>query len=260
MSMTNEQYHGADGFSSSQLKDFIGCCPAMFKARHIDKTVEFKRTPAMNFGSAIHTYFYEPELAEEEIAIMPEINRRTKVGKANYEAFVKDNEGKIILTEDEREKAMQMVDALMANPQIVQMRQGDYEQSFFCIDDETGLMLKVRPDCLASRFVSDLKTTDSAHPKSFLYAVKRYKYHLSAAMYLDVLRQLGLDRELFFFSVIEKEAPFLTASYVLSEEMMNEGYQLYREAVTGIAECIKNDNWPTYNDGDLAVLGGIENE
>ena len=53
-----------------------------------------RETPSLIFGRACHKYVLEKESFYKEFAVMPDINRRTKAGKEEYEAFLSENSGK----------------------------------------------------------------------------------------------------------------------------------------------------------------------
>lgn len=77
--MTNAQYHAAEGVSKSDL-DLVHISPAHYKARKGNTA----QTPAMLIGSALHKLVLEQESFDKEFAVLPEIDRRTKEGKALY--------------------------------------------------------------------------------------------------------------------------------------------------------------------------------
>ena len=255
LDIPNEEYHAMEGISSSQIKDYVTKAPAYFKAKYIDKVLKPFSSDAFAVGTAVHTMFLEPEKAQDDIAVMPEINKRTKQGKLDYQRFSDCNVDKTIVTQPQYNEILLMNESLNANPAILNTRtDSQFEKSIFVKDAETGLLLKVRPDILHARFIGDLKTAQSASLRGFTSAVRRYGYHISAAMYLDVMRQAGYEPEAFLFPVVEKEAPYLSAIYVLSAEMLEEGHEKYREGVVGIADSMATDVWEGYNNNEVMEI------
>ena len=74
--ISNKDYHALDRVSNSYL-DKLAIYPAKAKVTTTD-------TEAMAIGRAFHVYILEPGLFPKEVVILPEINRRTKDGKAEY--------------------------------------------------------------------------------------------------------------------------------------------------------------------------------
>src|SRR5690606_3808663 len=106
--LTNEQYHAASGISRSQLM-LLDKSPYHFWYEVLSgEALTKESTPSMNIGSAFHTLLLEPDLFDNEYAVIPNIDRRTKQGKEDYKVFVEESEGKILLTKEQYDKAKTM--------------------------------------------------------------------------------------------------------------------------------------------------------
>ena len=110
--MNEMEYNNAEGIRRSDLWKMEES-PERFKY-FLDHPVE--QTPAMAFGSAAHKLFLEPGDFENEFATAPNVDRRTKAGKEEWEAFQEANEGKTILSSDDWETIQQMCVALSGCP------------------------------------------------------------------------------------------------------------------------------------------------
>ena len=96
--ITNDEYHAANGISRSRLM-LLDKSPYHYWYEVLSGEAEVREsTPAMLIGSLFHTLLLEPEKFDREYALMPKIDRRTKQGKEDYEAFVQEAQNKIILT------------------------------------------------------------------------------------------------------------------------------------------------------------------
>ncbi len=242
--MSNEDYHNADGWSSSQVKKVLDSVATM-----LTKT---KQTEAMMVGTAFHTRLLEKEKYLEEYIVSPKFDKRTKAGKAGFGEFSEHAKGKIILTEDQDFKLERMEDSFYSHklaPEFV--TGGIAEQSVFCEDPDTGLLCKVRPDYRTDDFISDLKSTSCASSECFGRQVNDFKYHLSAAMYLDIVNlafYTGLKD--FYLIAVENKEPFITEVYRLPPEVIALGREMYKKGLEKIKKYLSEEN------PDISYSGG----
>jgi exodeoxyribonuclease VIII len=95
--MTNAEYHSLPSISKSGL-DLIHRAPALYRYRRANPTPQ---TPAMRWGTLVHTAILEPETMADTYVTAPAVDRRTKEGKAAYEAFLAEWGSKEVITADE---------------------------------------------------------------------------------------------------------------------------------------------------------------
>ena len=212
--MTEREYNEANGVRRSDLWR-INDSPEKYKF-FLDNPPE--QTPAMAFGSACHKMILEPATFGDEYAIAPVgIDRRTKAGKEQWEAFMTENEGKTIVSNDDAEIMRGMEEKLeqckLANDLL--RGEGESEMPFFWTDEETGEDCKVKLDRLITGedgklYVIDYKTASSAETEKFNKSMFSFGYTLQAAMYTEAVRKVReLDyRPGFIFVVQEKKAPY----------------------------------------------------
>ena len=86
--MTNQEYHKKTDFISKSLLDLVHKSPAHYKA-YIEGEKQAP-TSAMNLGSLVHSVVFD----QNNYAVLPECDRRTKEGKLIYESFMTESEGK----------------------------------------------------------------------------------------------------------------------------------------------------------------------
>ena len=254
--MPNELYHGSKGISSTQLKTIVTETPFHFWCKYMapeGQRIKKDPTPAMLFGTACHTALLEPEVFKDEYITPPtDINRRTKEGKEEWATWEKSVEGKQVVKPEFLEEVTNMTTACLHNRSAVQLiSRGLKEHSIYTTCKETGLRIKCRPDIWLPDIgvVADYKTAASANPRQFSKVIDNLGYHISAAFYLDIIEQVtGEKPRQWAFIVQEKNAPYASAVYVLSDEAIEQGRALYKKALRMIAECMDNESWESYDE------------
>lgn len=233
--VSNSEYHNDKAIGSSILKLIHNS--TVFHA--VNKT--WDETPAMTIGNAVHALMLEPETYRDQFAVAPKVDRRTKAGKAEWAAFCEESGDKTILTMDDSEKVLAIVNALSSHPIASRVLSGgEGEHSYFAPDEKTGLMLKCRPDYVNGGALIDLKTTRDASFEGFSRQIGNLGYHLQAAFYLDVYNNSqGTDLNEFFFVAVENGTPHGVAVYQLDEAHIEAGRQAYRQALDTYAEYLE---------------------
>ncbi|MGO1320817.1 MAG: PD-(D/E)XK nuclease-like domain-containing protein, partial [Galactobacter sp.] len=140
-----------------------------------------------------------------------------------------------------------MRDAVMAHPVARTLVTGHVaEQTIIGTDNETGQLVKVRPDARTA-VIADLKTTADANP----YTVERKVipergYAQSAALYVDTVRQV-LDLDLAFVLIcVEKTAPYRVSVVEVGEDYLEDGRRRNRRALDLYRHGITTGEWPTW--------------
>ena len=164
--MDNAAYHAHPAVSKSHL-DLIARSPLHYWARYLDPDRQpLEPTPAMRLGTALHTHVLERSRWDEEIAVAPQCDRRTKAGKEAFASFEANAAGKTVITCDDAEVVMAMGRSVMRHPGAAMLLglPGKAETTHIWTDVATGLQCKCRPDWLTDdgRLLVDLKTTEDA--------------------------------------------------------------------------------------------------
>jgi exodeoxyribonuclease VIII len=252
--ITNEQYHASEGLSRSKLM-LLDKSPYHFWYETMSGfAVKSEATPAMNIGSAFHTLLLEPAKFQMEFAVAPSIDRRTKAGKEEWEAFTQESEGKIILTSDQFAKVGKMAD-LVSKHEIVTTLLDDavFEQSIYWTDEETGLQFKTRPDIWSPKMVVDLKTTNNANLYSFSRSALDYGYYLQAGMAFEACRAIGKPFEMFVILACEKEEPHVPAVYIMKDDALKFGVEQFNTYKRRLKQCLDSNKWEGYLVQELGV-------
>jgi len=251
--MDNAAYHAHPAVSKSHL-DLIAKSPLHYWARYLDpdrRPVE--PTPAMRFGTAFHTHVLELDRWDQEIAVAPACDRRTKAGKEAYAAFQDAAAGKTVISADDAEQVQAMARAVFRHPGAAMLLglPGKAETTHMWTDATYGVECKCRPDWLTDdgTIVVDLKTTKDASPRGFRRSIGEFRYQVQAAWYLHGLEQAtGRRPDQFVFICVEKEPPYACAVYAADAEMIERGQQQAMADLGELAACRAADRWPSYSD------------
>lgn len=251
----NKEYRAMDGVSSSDLKK-MAKSPAHFRYW---KDNPKEDTPSLLFGRAVHKYILEKDDFYKEFAVEPDINRRTKDGKAQWLLFQDQNEGKDIVSLDDFQQIKDMHYVLYSNSFARTLLTGKKELSYFTEDSETGITMKCRPDCLTevagTHFLIDYKTCNDASTDVFMRDSIKFMYDMQMAYYKHILDEiLGVEHTVVFIAQ-EKTAPYCVNIMEPNEYYMRSGADMFREYLNLYKECSETGNWYGYMKDEVNSLG-----
>lgn len=191
------------------------------------------------------------------------------------DAWTSSNDGRQLITQQQMKAATAIQRALFTHPSagpILQHQNRAVEISYFGIDEDTGLDVRVRPDLEIGldnlRLGVDLKSTSMGKIKQDFLRAKLHReiidrdYHLSAAMYCDVA---ALDQ--FFWIFVNKDENYHWVAIVeASPDLLELGRLEYKKALRDIKHSFDTENWPApiteeiiddLNDFDLRRLESL---
>lgn len=185
--MTNTEYHAHKAVSKSDL-DLIHRSPLHYRSA---KEMPREQTETLLLGSVVHKLVLEPKDFDNEYAVAPTCDRRTKEGKAAWNDFVAASKDKTVVSDVIYQKAKSIADSAINHPVAKKLLvNGTAEQSFFWTED--GVECKCRPDYLRNDgIIIDLKTTQDASPESFTKSAYNYRYHVLRRLSCTMLRTQG---------------------------------------------------------------------
>jgi len=169
------------------------------------------------------------------------------------EAWRENPEGKVLVTRQQLETALAIQKALLAHPtsgMLLTHPSRAVETSYFGIDEETGLEIRVRPDLEIDldgvRIGADLKTISMWDVKAdalkarLRREIRMRDYHLSAAMYCETA---ALDQ--FFWIFVNKDENYHWIAIIeASNELLELGMLEYRKTMRAIAAGFDTGEWP----------------
>lgn len=258
--LSNEDYHAHGAISKSGL-DLIARTPAHYHAEKIsqDESVKREATKTLNVGTAFHLLTLEPEKFDEKVAIdadsYPTKEECGRTIKAQRQEFIDANQGKIILKQKDMDGLRERARSIRNHPAASYLLQGRgmVEPSIFATDADYGVECRIRPDWLREDgLIVDLKTTRDASDSGFDKSIWNYRYHVQAALYMDMYEKAtGKESVGFALVPVENSAPFLPGRPVLitkSSDWYYLGRKTYLNNLETYAHCLKTDEWPGYGD------------
>ena len=246
--LSNQEYHSLNQHVSSSFVKSV--------AKHsIDRAMlKLDATPALLFGDAMHTYFESREQFHKRFVIFddeeiikdilerrpdittPSMTKDYKIYKSDFESSLDPDQS--VISAYDMDRIKHMYNSAVTNEglkSIYDMYDYDefWDEYSFISDEEDlwGLKYRVRPDRMLvldmePLAIIDWKSCQDASEKAFRSDFWRYRYDLQAVFYCDVL---SIPAQNFYFVAIEKEFPYNTAVYSLSEEtIVNTALELNR--------------------------------
>lgn len=241
-SLPFRDYLALDRLSSSGLK-ILARSPAHFRYASAHPS---ESSPSQALGTHVHGLILEPETYR--YAVVPECDRRTKIGKDLYSAFLEASSGAHVVTQDQHDKAQLMRDAVMSHP-FASALLADGRPEVTALWEVDEIACKARFDWLPTQFdvVVDLKTAADASPEEFARAAGRYGYHIQAAYYSMAAEANGLGPRPMVFVVVENEPPHAVALYMLDQEAIDAASSRIERLIRLYADCKHSGEWPSYS-------------
>ena len=240
-------YAAGAGQNVSPLKGFAR------SALHFKHGRENKsESDALTLGTAAHCATMEPHRFGSDFAVW---DRRKENGDMaartgpKWEEFKAANAGKELITEDQRDAALAIAQAVRGSADaMVYLKRGHAEVSMTWHDEQSFSMLKGRVDWLTvidgCDVVVGLKTTRDLRPREFSAQAARLAYHWQWAFYCDGFRAITGRTPLMVEIVVENAAPHAVAVYRIPEHVLERGRQEYRDALEQLARCEASGVWP----------------
>jgi len=186
--------------------------------------------------------------------------------------------GKTILSSEQLALATAIQQALLNHEsagKLLRHPSRSVETSYFGMDDETGLEVRVRPDLEVEingvRIGVDLKTISMGRVKQDGLRAKLHReiidrdYHLSAGMYCSVA-----DFDQFFWIFVNKDEGYHWVAVIeASEDLLALGAQEYQKTMRALAQAYDTNCWPApitedytdeLNDFDLRRLEALRTQ
>ncbi len=254
--MTEQEYRNAEGVNKSTLWN-LRRSPAHYKY-FLDNPPD--DTAAFRFGRAVHAAILTPTAYKRNYAIIPEgIDRRTKAGKEEYQAFIDSSAGKEIISADDARTIKDIVRAFKKNRDAVELLKGTKREKALFWTDDNGILCKCRIDTYKAGIMIDLKTAADAETDTFSREALRYGYDVQAAHYLDAYRHKeNAARPDWYFIVIEKAEPYTINIMKADIGFLDYGFVRRQELIEKLKTCQESGQFPGYGINDLILPGWVE--
>jgi hypothetical protein len=254
---SNADYHGnKDYIGSTSLKKYLKS-PAHFVGEE-----EKDETEALKFGSAYHSFVLENETFKKDyfvfddseiIAILVGEGSKNPRNTNKYKAWVEETyalaTGKEMISR-ETYKQMQTMKDVLFNHFFARylLTGGESELSHYTEID--GVKVKIRPDHMIKdkRTFVDLKTCKSAEFSEFQKHSAQMKYHLSVALYADILESIYSPGQAWdaFLIAQEKTAPYCFSIFSCNGNFMRVGQYEYTLALQQHKYCLETGIYEGY--------------
>ena len=242
--LTNEAYQNdfRSYLSSSDIRRLLRS-PAHYKN---PTRIE---SPAMAFGTLVHTFVLEPHVAEARYRTRADVDGRTKEGKAvrDWEASLAAQQGIQFVGRADYDAATSIASAVRTHLGCVSIMSGGLAEVSCILDGFRDINVRIRPDYLTDKHIVDLKTCVDARSDAFSRSIMTFGYAIQASWYCDIAQALDGQKRDFYWVAVEKEAPFAVAVYKASDAMLSYGRREYLKAIELYKECASLDLWPAYS-------------
>lgn len=246
------EYHAHPATSSTPLKNYLKYPTAAHARNAIENPKELG--DALLRGNVTHTLLLEPHRIDLDYVIeRDKLHDKTRLiknggSKEDWDAMKKRADEQLLPIVDHKmwQEANGMAESIKAHKEWKKLSKGtEFELSVFA--QINGQPVKARYDAMKNGVILDVKTcrfplTDA----KIMQVIASEKYHLSAAMYLEVGKAVGLDVDTFVWVFVESFKPYLCRFFKATEKMLEVGRDEFYYAIDRHAECRKNKVWPGY--------------
>ena len=224
----NESYHARPEVSCSQLKQ-LRESPLAFYYRHVEKTAPPKQSAALDYGSLLHGWAEEDTRKDfwDKVEVGdPSICTATGAFGAKAKVWLEELDPALIpVSPADYKKLKSQTKQILANPAARELLENSVDREFNITWDWEGHRCRCRVDGATSEEFYDLKTTRDANIlKHFAGSVKKFGYHMQAAMYRSAALATGEwpDHRMKFI-VTSTEWPYPCEVIRLPEFVHDEG-------------------------------------
>jgi hypothetical protein len=241
--VSNADYHADRKYLSSSVLKVLYKDLADYKHQYLDgNTREMSNQNALDEGSLTHAVLLDPATLKTEFAFYDGLRKQGPEFQAFKDAV---GSGKIIISKPQRMRVDSYVAACRRRKVAIEMLTGGEPEQTIC-GTLSGVPIKVRFDYInvALGEIYDIKTTaDSADLEAFKITIEKYKYDLSAALYLAMAEQYYGKKFVFKFIVISKQDPPNCEVYKLSERSRARGQAMIDVAIAKYLTAKQNNVW-----------------
>jgi hypothetical protein len=256
-------------------------CPLKFQ-HWADGNGEYNETDSQSLGKAIHLLALEPARSNE-VVLEPSFDRRTKIGKEGYQAFVDGLQPDcIVLDARDYNKAHEIAETL--KPVIDSLSPVGFEIEHRWPIGDTGITGQVKFDILTKEGFADLKTTYNASRTGFKESAIKYMYDIQMVWYTiawlnskNAISKLSLYKAFesvctnqtlympeYIYDIarmeskipivaIETHKPYAHAIYTIHESDLIKSVEEIVDAIKSMVTCNKANHYPSYEGGVLRL-------
>lgn len=224
--MSFSEYLSLPRLSSSKLKDFAKS-PAYMKWREENP---MKETEAMKIGTMIHTWILENHKFQHEYYLTEKYDRRTKDGKAAYNAAIEAAGDRVVIEKSVFDKFKHL------------QPYNDTQNELTILFEHQGVECKARVDAMHVNGMEDIKST-----ADIFKCVKQFfnlNYHIQAGFY-QIAYKAAYDRwpEFFKFTFISTNDFVVKHTFDLEFDLMEISRDMAARYIGEYKECEDKGTW-----------------
>ena len=263
----NEIYHGqltaTPSVSRSGLSTILQVSPRHFwHDSYLNPNREDDApSKAVALGSAAHHLILGEDSFRRYFVVRPDQWDSWRSGAAQQWRAEAEAAGLTVLVPEQMTAIRGMAESLALEPLVrLGILNGLIEHSIVWQDAETGVWLKVRPDCIPRDGVdvADLKTVARITDDDLSRSVGDTGMNIQGAMIREALRVVaGIEVRDFIPVFVESKPPHCVQIRALAQEDLELGHRQFRTAVRRFARCIETGVWPgpAAPGGEASYLG-----
>jgi len=243
-------YHAMPLPSAHKLWTFRKTSPYHFWDKYLNpnREVEKYESTALTIGKAFHLSVLEPTKAGL-VRMAPELNLRTKDGKAQMDEFKKSCEpGSLILQPNDFQRLFQMIGEFWKSEKnqthFKNTNEGLNEVTIIWI--EQGIKMRGRIDRVVGNQLHDLKTANDVSRYAFGDAANRYGYAWQLMIYQRGWFQLTGEVLNPLITAIESDRPYQTKMFTVSDAQFEREAEIFEKIIAIYKYCVTNNHWVSY--------------
>lgn len=248
-----ERYNEIHALRSTLLKELLDGTPAHLKDA-LDNPEE-KDSNALLQGRVLHAMLLEPGKLHDYFVFEDlKLGDKTKLimnggSKETWDLMKKDASlrGLPLVPYAIYSRCLGMSRKVKAHPFWSNLdKNGHKELTLIAVIN--NVRVKARLDVLLGNvLIADLKTCRfRLNKRRIQAAITEFGYHLSAAMYLEIAKALGLPAKRFVWIFIESKSPHLVRYFEASTKMLETGQKEFYELLDKVKACEATDTWEAY--------------
>lgn len=201
---------------------------------HMARTApDRKPSAAMELGSGVDALLF----GHKDVLPYTGAVRRGK----EYDAFVADHVGAIILTVNDFNKACAMTGAIKTCELAKPWLEGAYQETI--LFRWNGIDCRSTPDVHGDKFLTELKTSASSDPVKFPWHALGMHYHAQMRMQNIACRDMALDH---YIVCIESKEPYPVTVFRVDEAALEAGEKLLVLWSERLKQCEASGQFPPY--------------
>ncbi len=219
-----------------------------------------RQSKAMQLGNAAHCAVLEPARFAADYVIW---DRVTESGQSAprrgkfWNEFQERHAGKSIITPKDYNDAKGLADAIREDAIAMKYLKGG-EPEVVMQWSAQGRQRKGRIDWLTTidgqPCIVGLKSARDCRPFKFGNDAARLLYHAQWAWYFDGYKEITGKDPIMIEIAVESKAPHSVVVYVIPEEVIQRGREVYQELLSRLELCERENYWPGPGDSVEQML------